>query len=117
MQFLGGLRILCIPEHDKVCVVGKESHLTFRIATVGAVRVGLDELANCKAIRGFFGRDSYVLAHWLVSLGLNDGSGFEKSFDPVSAVFAPAAGVFESSPRRVGIVRHSVDHHPSGSYL
>jgi hypothetical protein len=33
----------------------KECHLTFRIATIGTVRVGLDEFADCEAIRGFLG--------------------------------------------------------------
>jgi hypothetical protein len=36
-----------------VGVCGKERHLTFRIATIGAVCVGLDELADSEAIRGF----------------------------------------------------------------
>jgi hypothetical protein len=36
-----------------VGVCGKECHLTFRIATIGAVRVGLDEFADRKAVRGF----------------------------------------------------------------
>jgi hypothetical protein len=38
-----------------VGVRGKECHLTFRIATIGAVRIGLDEFADSEAIRGFFG--------------------------------------------------------------
>jgi hypothetical protein len=33
-----------------VSVQGKESHLTFRIATIGAVRVGFDELSNGETI-------------------------------------------------------------------
>ena len=35
-------------------------------ATVGAVCVGLDELSDSEAIRGFCGRDSTVFAHKLV---------------------------------------------------
>jgi hypothetical protein len=34
--------------------VGKESHLTFRITAIGAVRVGFDELTDSKAIASFF---------------------------------------------------------------
>jgi hypothetical protein len=37
-----------------VGVHAEECHLTFRIATIGAVRIGLDEFADCEAIRGFF---------------------------------------------------------------
>src|SRR6266404_4261331 len=36
---------------------------TFRIATIRAVRIGLDELSNREAIGGFGGRDGDVLAH------------------------------------------------------
>jgi len=32
---------------------GKESHLTFRIATIGTVCVGLDEFSDREPIRGF----------------------------------------------------------------
>ncbi len=49
-------------------VCGKERHLTFRIATIGAVCVGFDELPDSEAIRGFLGGDRDVLAHKLVSL-------------------------------------------------
>jgi hypothetical protein len=41
----------------------KERHLAFRIATVGAVGVGLDEFPDGKAIRRFGGRNGNVLAH------------------------------------------------------
>jgi len=50
-----------------------------------------------------------VFAHELVSLGLKHGSGFEKSFDPVSAVFTADARVFETSPGRLRIVGRAVD--------
>jgi hypothetical protein len=33
---------------------GKECHLAFRIATVGAMHIGLDEFADCESFRGFF---------------------------------------------------------------
>jgi len=49
-------------------IYGKERHLTFRIATIGAVRVGLDELSNSKAIPGLAGGDGSVLAHELLFL-------------------------------------------------
>jgi hypothetical protein len=51
-----------------VGVFSKERHLTLRIATIGAVCVGLDELSDGKAIRGFFGGDGDVLAHERASL-------------------------------------------------
>jgi hypothetical protein len=38
-----------------VGVWGKQCDLTFRIAAIGAVRIGLDEFADRDAIRGFFG--------------------------------------------------------------
>jgi hypothetical protein len=38
-----------------VGVCGKERHLAFRIATIGAVGIGLDEFADCEPIRSFFG--------------------------------------------------------------
>jgi hypothetical protein len=60
-----------------VSVCGKESHLTCRIATIGAVCVGLDKLTDSEAIRGFCGRDGNVFAHELVSLRLKHGSCFE----------------------------------------
>jgi hypothetical protein len=51
------------------------------------------------------------------SLGLQDGSGFEKRLHPISAVFAADAGVFESAPGRLRIVRHAVDHDAAGPNL
>src|SRR6476469_9762218 len=33
---------------------------------------------------------------------------------PVLAILAADAGIFESSPRRLRIVRHAVDHDPAG---
>ena len=51
------------------------------------------------------------------SLRLKDGAGFEKRLDPVPAVFAADAGVFESAPGCLRIVRHAVDHDATGPYL
>jgi hypothetical protein len=48
-------------------VWGKEGHLTFRIATIGAVRIGLDEFADGEAIRCFAGGNGSVFGHWLIS--------------------------------------------------
>jgi hypothetical protein len=50
-----------------VGVCGKERHLTFRIAAIGAMCVGLDELPDREAIRCFFGGDANVFAHDQVS--------------------------------------------------
>src|SRR4029077_14935753 len=38
-------------------------HLALRIATIGAVGVGLDELPDGEAVRCFLGRNGAVLAH------------------------------------------------------
>jgi hypothetical protein len=74
VQFLRGPRIFGVHIHYEVGVCGKKSHLTCRIATIGAVCVGVDELADSEAIRDFAGRDGNVFAHELVSLGLKQGS-------------------------------------------
>jgi hypothetical protein len=47
---------------------GKECHLTFRIAAIGAMCVGLDEFPDREAIRCFFGGNASVFTHNLVSL-------------------------------------------------
>jgi hypothetical protein len=49
-------------------VCGEKRHLTSCVATIGAVRVGLDEFPDGEAVRGFLGGDGNVLAHELVSL-------------------------------------------------
>src|SRR5882757_9002584 len=51
-------------------VWSKECHLTFCIAAIGAVRVGLDEFPDREAIRDFFRGDASVFSHDLVSFGL-----------------------------------------------
>src|ERR1700739_2410275 len=51
-------------------VWSKECHLTFGIAAIGAVRVGLDEFPDREAIRGYFWGDASVFSHGLVSFGL-----------------------------------------------
>src|SRR5580704_525160 len=63
MQFLGGRRIFSIHENNEVRVRRKERHLTFRIATVGAMGVSLDEFSNRQPVRGFTGGDCDVFAH------------------------------------------------------
>src|SRR5580658_8320664 len=55
MEFLGGRRIFSIHEHNEVRVGCKQRHLTFRIASVRAVRVGFDELSDREPVRGFTG--------------------------------------------------------------
>jgi hypothetical protein len=82
-----------------VAVGGKERHLAFRIATISAVCVGLDELTDSEAVRSFVGRDGSVFAHKLVSLFvqvrqerlLKDGPWFEKGFDAERAKLAAYA--------------------------
>jgi hypothetical protein len=51
-------------------VWSKECHLTFRVAAIGTVRVGLDEFPDREAIRRFFRGDDGVSGHDLVSFGL-----------------------------------------------
>src|SRR5580704_15072494 len=96
-QFRRGRRIFGIHIHHKVGVHSKERHLPARIATIRAVCVGLHKFADCKPIRSFFGRDSDVFAHERISLGLNDGAGFEKRLDPESAILTADAGVLSLS--------------------
>ena len=63
VKLLRGLRILGVHVNHEVGVSGKESHLSLRVATIGAMGVSLDEFPDRKAIRGFCGRDGDVLAH------------------------------------------------------
>src|SRR4029077_2846558 len=44
-------------------VGGEQSHLAFRIATIGTMGVGLAEFHDGEAIRGFLGRNNDVFAH------------------------------------------------------
>jgi hypothetical protein len=48
-------------------VWGKESHLTLRIAPIGAMRILLNQFPDSKAICGFLGGNIDVLAHKLPS--------------------------------------------------
>jgi hypothetical protein len=43
-----------------VSVFRKHGHLTFRVSAIGAVRVGLDQLAYREAISGFIKGDGIV---------------------------------------------------------
>ena len=88
MQLLRRCRILGVHVHHEMGVHGKERHLAFRIPAIGAVGVGFDEFPDRETIRRFTGREGHVLAHERASLGLEDGPGFEKRLDPVSAIFA-----------------------------
>jgi hypothetical protein len=73
-----------------MCVGGEQSHLAFRIATIGAVGVGLAELPDGKAIRSFLGRWRRVCS-LVYSSGLEDRTRFEKRFDPIRTEFAANA--------------------------
>src|SRR6202022_5130133 len=63
VQLLRGRRVFGVHVHHEVGIGSEEEHLTFRIAAIGAVRIGLDELADGEAIRGFLGGDGDVFAH------------------------------------------------------
>ena len=55
-----GPESLGIHVYHEVGVRSKERHLTFRIATIGAMCVGLHELPDSEAIRGFVGGEGNV---------------------------------------------------------
>jgi hypothetical protein len=65
-----------VPVHLEVGVGGKERHPASRIATIGAMRVGLNEFPNRETIRRLAGRDRQMLAHDSDSLRLKYGAGF-----------------------------------------
>src|SRR5579859_5097528 len=48
---------------------------------------------------------------------LENGARFKKRIDPVSAIFTANARIFESSPGRLRIIRHVVDHNTTRPYL
>src|SRR6266852_2097989 len=75
VQLLRRLRILGVHVHNEVRIWSKERHLAFRIATIGAMRVGLNEFSDRETICGFAGRGCQVLAHESASLRLNCGAG------------------------------------------
>ena len=68
VKLLGGRRILGLHIHHEVGVFRKQSHLTFRIAAIGAVCVRFDEFSDGEPIRGFVGGDRGVFAHEVVFL-------------------------------------------------
>jgi hypothetical protein len=53
--------------HHEVGVGGKEKHLTFCVATIGAVGVSLDKLSDSETVRGFTRRVRSVFVHALVA--------------------------------------------------
>ena len=87
VKLLGRRRILGVHVDDEVGVFREERHLTFRIATIGAVRVGLDELPDGEAIRGLGGRDGDVLAHEWGSRETQDGELAMITIDTSNTVF------------------------------
>src|SRR4029077_13011914 len=95
----------------------EERHLAFRVATVRAMCVGLDEFSDGEPIRGFFRGDGDLFSHRRTSSGLKNGTGFKKRLDPVPAIFTANAGVFESSPGRLRIVGHAIDQDTAGPHL
>ena len=52
----------------KWVVRSKERHLTLHIAMIGAMCVGLDELTDSEAMRGFVRGDGNAFSHELVSV-------------------------------------------------
>src|SRR6202008_3024098 len=76
VQLLRRLRIIRVHVHHEVSVGGKERHLAVRVATIGAMRVGLNELSDRETVRHLAWRDRQVLAHGSASLRLKYGAGF-----------------------------------------
>src|ERR1700758_264070 len=62
-QFLRWIGILCVHVDHEVRICGEKSHLTFRIATIGTMCIGFNELPDGEAVRGFAGGDRDVFAH------------------------------------------------------
>src|SRR6185436_8989814 len=62
-QVLGGSRVPGVHVDEEARVRREERHLPLRVATIGAVRVRLHELADGEAFCGFLRRDTVVLAH------------------------------------------------------
>src|ERR1700747_2127541 len=104
-------------------VWGKESHLTFGIATISAVCIGLNQLADGEPIRGFIWGDADLFAHEFVLYFipqerlLKNRFWLKKRLNSVFAIFAADAGVLKSAPGCLGIVRHGIDHDATGSQL
>jgi hypothetical protein len=59
-------------------VRGKESRLAFRIASISAMGVSLDQLADGEAIRDFLGGDGAVFCSSTFPLGIEDVASFKK---------------------------------------
>src|SRR5580700_12065816 len=103
-------------------ICGEESHLTFRIATISAVCIGLNQFADGKPIRGFIWGDADLFAHsssYLIQQErlLKNRFWLKKRLDSVFAIFAADAGVLKSAPGCLRIVGHGIDHDATGSQL
>src|SRR6201988_748886 len=73
-QLLRELRILGVHVHDEVRIWSKERHLACRIATIGAMRICLNELSDRETVRHLAWRNRQVLAHESASLRLKYGA-------------------------------------------
>src|SRR5579863_5570528 len=107
-------------------ISSEQRHLTLCIAPIGTMGVGLYEFSDSEAIRRSFRGDRSVFAHQSSPCSIlfrrckrlvENSAGFEKRLHPVPTIFAADAGVFESSPGCLRIIRHVVDHHSPGPYL
>src|ERR1700733_5546952 len=63
VQLMRRLRILGVHIHDEMCIWSKQRHLALRIATIGAVCIGFDELSDRETVCGLIGGDGDMLAH------------------------------------------------------
>src|SRR5580704_712144 len=57
MKLLTRLPVAAVHEDDEMSVGGEQRHLSGRIAAVGAMGVGVDQLPNRQAIGGFYRRN------------------------------------------------------------
>jgi hypothetical protein len=65
VQLLRRLRILGVHVHHEVSVGGKERHLAVRVATIGAMRVGLNEFPDRETIRA---SPAEIVRCWLMTV-------------------------------------------------
>jgi hypothetical protein len=106
-----------------VGIGGEEGHLSLGVPAIRAVGVGLGKLADGEAVGSFFGGDGDVLAHadfsGVVVAGVASRMArvSTKASIPNTPYSRPTPEYLEAAPRRLGIVRHAVDHDPPGPQL
>ena len=86
-----------------------------------AIRELIDAYAHCADRRDAKGQMALFTAdtHFVVYMSAKDPKPSQQlhSREALAPVFAADAGVFESSPRCLRIIGHTVDHDAPGAYL